>query len=243
MERERMTTERRYTGARYRGAAAAGRGGMTTNGVQRLVALPAVMVLLWGLCWSAFAVAQTPPVDEATAASAPIPAMERTAEQLAANDWCWPLLDRDGQRRRFCLAEHLGLDSEITQSASAGVYIQFGFMSCAACPRVAAAMDTLLPADVLRVYAHVDGVVSTRELRGPALWDELRRYLQQQTEYANYLPLVAVTQDYVRGLWESPLAELPWPVSVLIRADGRHRIVTGGAADMPQEMLEWWQGE
>lgn len=169
--------------------------------------------------------------------------LERSVTEFADRDWCWSLLNPQGRQRRFCADEHVAEGHDAVIEGMGGAYIQFGFIGCEACPRVASEMDAVLPSDIRRVYAHVDGIVATHELRGRVLWDAVRNYLAQHSEYAHYIAVVAVTPEYVDGFWESRPENLAWPVSVLIRVDGRLRIVAGGSHDMPQEMLQWWNNE
>lgn len=125
-------------------------------------------------------------------------------------------LDRVDSNAQWRLSQHVDTVEDGTPAQPRGVYVQFGFMGCEPCNRLAEVANEVLGDRVVRVYVHLDDVLLSPQMDTRTLWTDLYNYVQSGP-YAGYVTLRRGSSDLMRA-WCGGGANPP--SALLILPDG-----------------------
>jgi hypothetical protein len=125
-------------------------------------------------------------------------------------------LDRVDSNAQWRLSQHVDTVEDGAPAQPRGVYVQFGFMGCEPCNRLAEVANEVLGDRVVRVYVHLDDVLLSPQMDTRTLWTDLYNYVQSGP-YAGYVTLRRGSSDLMRA-WCGGGANPP--SALLILPDG-----------------------
>ena len=122
-------------------------------------------------------------------------------------------LDRVDANAQWQLSQHVDTIEAGAPASPSGVYVQFGFMGCEPCNRLAELANEVLGSRVVRVYVHLDDVLLSPQMDTRTLWTDLYHYVQTGT-YADYVTLRRGSSELMRA-WCGASANPPSALLIL----------------------------
>lgn len=125
-------------------------------------------------------------------------------------------LDRADQNAMWRLSDHVLTSDGPPPAIPGAVYLQFGFIGCEPCERLADVANTTLGDRVTRVYVHLDDVLMGSGSRPRQIWKQLYA-VSQAPPYSDFITLRRGSTLLMQSLCGEDAGV---PSALLIRPDG-----------------------